>query len=166
MKFRYEDLALENIRPALELCRRLHEESPLAEFQFDEEWAAQRLYQGIITNEHAIGEIAFEGDEPVGLITIQLMNHDFAPSLLAFNNIWYVAKRHRGSMVAVRLLKSMQDWAEERGAITMHIGVAAGINSKRTGKLLNKLGYKFVGGNHLLYLGGHERDDTQSGGGS
>lgn len=152
MSIRYEPFSVENIADIVVLGMELHEESVARDIPFDIEFTAQSAYEQIIRNDMGFGLLAMEGDIPVGMVVGKLAQYEFAPVLLGYNHVWYVKPEKRGSPVAFRLLKAFEDWAREKGAAHIHLGLAAGILPERTGRMLEKTGYGFLGGNFAKVL--------------
>lgn len=152
MSIRYEPFAAENIADIVVLGMALHEESAARDIPFDIEYSAQNAYDHIIKAENGFGLLAMDGETPVGMIAGRLGRHEFSPAVLGYNHIWYVVPEKRGTPVAFRLLRAFEDWCMYRGAEHIHLGLAAGVLSERTGRALTRFRYKFLGGNFAKAL--------------
>lgn len=154
MKYRYEPISVDNISDVLELALEMHQGSPYADtLSVDLDYSAERLYRGIILNPDGYGRVVFDGDKAVGLIVGSLGRFDFSPAIFVYNNLWYVSPSHRGSMIAVRLLKGLQEWAKGRGAQFTSVSIGGGVNTERVGRLLTeKFGFVATGANYIGVL--------------
>lgn len=152
MSIRYEPFAVENIADVIALSMQLHEESAARDVPFDVEYTAQSIYEQIIQSDDGFGLLAMDDDHPVGMVIGRLAQYEFAPVVLGYNHAWYVVPEKRGSRVAFRLLSAFEDWARSCGAAHVHMGLAAGILSERTGRALSRAGYEPLGGNFVREL--------------
>lgn len=69
----------------------------------------------------------------------------FSRELGAWDLALYVSPGDRGAGVARALLAEFKAWAMAKGARTVHLGTAAGINPDKTRALYVDVGYKVVG---------------------
>ena len=152
MTIRYEPFAVENIADIIALSMALHEESAAREIPFDIEYTAQSIYEQIILADDGFGLLAMEDDTPVGMVIGKIAQYEFAPVALGYNHVWYVTPDKRGTPIAFRLLRAFEDWSRSRGAIHIHLGLAAGVLAERTGKALLRAGYEPLGGNFVREL--------------
>jgi GNAT superfamily N-acetyltransferase len=54
--------------------------------------------------------------------------------------VW-VRPEQRGSMLAARLVATLESWARDEGAVEIQLGVSSGIHPGKTGALYESLGY-------------------------
>ena len=52
------------------------------------------------------------------------------------------------------MLKMFKAWAAEKGASELYMGVTTNVSADRTGELLQRMGFKHVGGNYRARLNG------------
>lgn len=68
----------------------------------------------------------------------------------------YVQNAHRtrlsGGKAAIGLLQAVEAWSRSRGVSEIILNATAGIESKRTDKLMTHLGFLHLGGNYTLKL--------------
>ncbi len=73
-------------------------------------------------------------------------------SMIVDNLLTYVPKKNRGTWVGIKLIKGMIDWAKSVNATKITISTTSGINSERTSKLYEKLGFKNMGAACVMQL--------------
>ena len=152
MTVTYADAALENIRDVVDLSRQMHEESAYRAMPFDMEWLAQTVYEKVLQPDTGYGRIAYRDGVPIGMMLGALATHNFGPALFAYDFAWYVVPEVRGSSTAIKLLRSFEKWAKDRGALEIHLGVTTNVAPERTGKMFKRLGYTHVGCNYTQLL--------------
>ena len=74
----------------------------------------------------------------VGLISELYMSHTVQATELA----WFVSKDYRGKPASIRLVKTFEKWAKDKGAMQIGMGDISGISSLE--KLYTRLGYKIA----------------------
>jgi GNAT superfamily N-acetyltransferase len=67
---------------------------------------------------------------------------------------WYVRKDFRGTSIAPRLVKAFVTWARTRGASEVFMGVSSGVEVQLTHRMMQRLGFKHLGGNYAVNLKG------------
>ena len=96
-----------------------------------------------------IGEV---NKELTGLLAGRIDEYMFCYEVLAHDTLFYVTQRHRGSGVAQALISGFRDWARQRGARELCLSISTDIQSRRIGRLYERLGFHFVGGNYKQRL--------------
>lgn len=135
----------------IELGRDMHQESVYRQFDFSPAKYAMLLHMCISDPTTHFARIAVTGtDEIIGVLLGEISEHYFGTDLIASDYLWYVAPAHRGSKAGVMLLKEYQEWAKDRDAVAIYMGISSGLRPEKTGALLEKLGYDLVGGNYKL----------------
>jgi len=148
----YKTFAVERLRDILVLGMAMQQEGAYSVIPFDIERSAQSIIHMIINNPDGFGLLAYDGDAPVGMIAGCLAPYFFGQGTLASDFVWYVLPEHRGSRASIRLLKEFRSWAKEKGADELYMGVTTNVAADRTGQLLERLGFEFVGGNYKVAL--------------
>ena len=74
----------------------------------------------------------------VGLISELYMSHTVQATELA----WFVSKDYRGKPASIRLVKTFEKWAKDKGAMQIGMGDISGISTLE--KLYTRLGYKIA----------------------
>lgn len=91
--------------------------------------------------------VAYDGDEPVGLIWGSAHSMPWSLSIIAYDTILYVVpeKRKNWSAVGFKLMLAWEAWAKEQGAAEVQISIASGIHEEESIKFFEKLGYSSIG---------------------
>lgn len=71
----------------------------------------------------------------------------FTQALGASMIAWYVAQEARGSAMAVKLLLAFRRWAENRQATELTLSVTSGLRTEKTGRFLQRMGFRPCGEN-------------------
>ena len=149
---RYEQFSVDRILDILQLGTAMHAEGDYSSVPFDNELAAQYIFDRVIKDGSGFGVIAYDGDKPVGLIAGGVANFFFSPATYAYDHVWYVLPEYRGSRTALRLLKMFESWSKAQGCVSLCMGVSTGIASEKTGRMFERLGFRHVGGNYRMDL--------------
>lgn len=80
-----------------------------------------------------------------GLALMGISEHYFSTYKWATDFAFFVVPEHRGSTLAIRLLKEAEKWAKENGASEITILHNTGINTDTAGKFFNGFGYETKG---------------------
>ena len=67
---------------------------------------------------------------------------------------WFVRPSFRGTSAAPRLVKAFVEWARQREASEVMLGVTSGVQVQQTDAMLRRLGFRFLGGNYAVNLKG------------
>lgn len=129
-----------HLGPALELGRRMHDESRFRDFDYDENKLAQ-----LLSSPRALVLLNMVDDRPVGFFVGVIQQHWFGRDLAGYDLAMYLEPEHRGGMTAVRFIKKFEDWCQEQGARTINLGSSAEITTDTARKLYTGLGYKECG---------------------
>ena len=89
--------------------------------------------------------IAEDKGEAIGMFCGTVIPHYFGHMLMANDLCLFVTKSRRGGTAAYRLIKTFENWAVAKGAVSLRFGVSTNIEPERTLKLYEKLGYKLDG---------------------
>ena len=81
----------------------------------------------------------------IGMLGGVVSEQFFGSSLTASDFAWFVAKEHRIGSPALKLLARFEQWAEQRGAFEVAIGIGTGVQAQRTKDLLKLWGYEDSG---------------------
>ena len=142
----YRPMEDTDISVMIELGAQMHAESAYRDLNYNREKCEALCIKYILNPKWFFGYCAYEGDELVGMVMGHIVPYYFGNDLLASDTVWYVRKDRRGSMIGIRLLNAFRDWAKERGASEICIGVSSALNLDRTHKLLSRVGFDHVGG--------------------
>jgi len=150
---RYEPFEVSRLLDILQLGIAMHQESEFSAVQFDIEQAAHSIVSLVIENPNGFGMLAYTDDgKPAGMIAGSITPYFFSLGWVASDFVWFMRPEYRGSRAAVKLLKSFRTWAAEKGASELYMGVTTNVSADRTGDLLQRMGFKHVGGNYRVRL--------------
>lgn len=136
----------------LNLCSRMHGESRYAYLPFDAARVGSELDSYMRETERRCALAAVKEGKVIGILAGYVSEYAFCSELVATDHIMYVVPRSRGTLAAVRLIEAFRDWARERGARELVLGISTGVDAIRTGKLFERLGFEFAGGNFVQRL--------------
>jgi GNAT superfamily N-acetyltransferase len=134
------------------LGSQMHQESVYSKFDFDENKLGRLLYNHIINPKTLFAYVGSSKGALTGVFLGSIGEHYFGTDLIASDTLWYVSPQSRGSRVGLQLLRAFENWAKERDAAEIYVGVSSGLSADKTGTMLQKLGYDVVGGNYKLHV--------------
>jgi len=149
---RLEDFSLNNLGDVLRLGAQMHAEGAYSTVEFDVAVTAHCVFEMVIKSPDGFGLIAYAGETPVAMLAGGISTYFFSRKRKAFDHVWFVIPEHRGKRTAVLLLRRFLEWARERGASEVFMGITTDIEPEKTGRLFEKLGFRPVGGNYRLDL--------------
>ena len=91
------------------------------------------------------GWIVYRDDEPVGFMIGTAELNFFSDDILTRTQFWFVDKKHRGSPVAMLLLKEFVKWSALRGAVRMQIDTLMQKYLPAFTSMAKKLGFEPAG---------------------
>ena len=96
------------------------------------------------------GGVAFVAELPkrsrlAGTVVAFISTRPFSGEKFVADLGVYVAPEHRGSGLASQLVRVLEAWAREEGAVEVQLGISSQIHAERTGKLYERLGYQQTG---------------------
>tara|TARA_R110000744_G_scaffold348171_2_gene453711 strand:- start:170 stop:628 length:459 start_codon:yes stop_codon:yes gene_type:complete len=142
----------EDLPTVLEMARCMHQESVYRRFDYDENKMGRLLYNYIINPKTSFSCVGTSKDTLNGVFLGSIGEHYFGTDLIASDTLWYVSPQSRGSRVGLQLLQAFENWAKERDAAEICVGVSSGLSADKTGTMLQKLGYDVVGGIYKLHV--------------
>jgi len=149
----YKPFEVDRLRDILQLGVAMQQESEFSAIPFDIEQAAQSIVALVVNNPRGFGMLAYTDEgKPVGMISGSITPYFFSRGWVASDFVWFVLPEYRGSRAAVKLLKLFKSWATEKGASELYMGVTTNVSADRTGELLQRMGFKHVGGNYRARL--------------
>ena len=135
---------IEDLGEILTLCKTMHEESSYSKIEPDKEkthlFIEQEINNGdshflVLLNEEII----------VGIFLGKVVSYFFSNDLQAMDYLLYIKKENRGTIGALKLLKSYIQWAKEQGVKEIVLSSTTGVNLDRTEGIYRKLGFHKVG---------------------
>lgn len=136
-----------DIPETVDLARRFVEESAFSRFDFSHEKMAANLSLAITHPNRAFCHVVEHDGKLVGALVGYISEFFFGRDLIASDSGWFILPEYRGSRSAIRLLKNFEKWAKANGAAEVAMGISTDVAPEKTGALLQKLGYRPVGGN-------------------
>lgn len=136
---------LADVAPLVELGARMHEESPRfsrLEFSADRLGATLKL---LIESEAGFVHVFESGGLLLGGMVATIVPHWCSTDLVATDLALYVVPEARGGMAPARLVHRYLQWAHDRGAKLVQIGVTTGVHTEETARLLEALGLRRCG---------------------
>jgi len=101
---------------------------------------------------HVVLLVQTDAGELVGLLMGCVERYFYSDALQAQLIQWYVKPAYRGTSAAPRLVKAFVAWARTRGANDVFMGISSGLNVHLTHRLMQRLGFAYLGGNYGVQL--------------
>ncbi len=135
-------IEVNDIGELMRLASAMHQESIYREMAFDPQTVMGLFASAMDARKPAVwGVTVTRGDEVIGFGLGACGPNWFGPDMLASDLAIYIDPEHRGGSAGPRLMQAFTDWANSTGAKLVMVGVSAGINPERTGRLYERLGY-------------------------
>jgi GNAT superfamily N-acetyltransferase len=94
--------------------------------------------------------VVYDNNKPIGLIMAYTYTHPLFDGKASDDFLVYVDKKHRGSSVAVRLIKLYEEWAKQQKVDYILISQATGTgDTERVRMFYEKLGFTTTGYNAM-----------------
>lgn len=138
---------VEDLGALVTLCKLAKAETPYAVLPVDEA-AGRKVLLRAISAPTQFCEVLEVGGEVVGALIGYVDGIWWSTKKQASDLVFYVqpAHRGRGGVLARRFI----NWARaQKGVALVGMSVSSGVNPKRVGKLLERLGLVYVGGMYL-----------------
>ena len=137
----------------MKLGLHMHQESRFAPYPMAQEKVRDAVQQilsepkanCILLAEHATAGL-------VGMLAGCVTTLFFTDVLIAQDRWFYVAKAHRGSSAALKLLVAFRRWAENRQARELNINMSVDIDQARFNQFMTHMDFKSCGSNFVLPL--------------
>jgi GNAT superfamily N-acetyltransferase len=141
-----------DIEVLLDLGAKLHQESAYAFLPYDRDKVRGLIINYIEDNDTRCGLVAESDGSIIGMIGGYLIDYYFCNETLVNDEVLFVKPDHRGGMTAVRLIDRLRQWAKDRGARELCLGISTNVRIEATGKLYERLGFTHVGGIYKMNL--------------
>lgn len=136
---------VDDVPQLVTLGEQMHAESPrFSRMTFDAEKLAAFLASAV-NAPHMLVLVAERGGEVVGGFVGLVVEHWFSRDLMATDLALFVDQRKRGGIVASRMVRDYLDWADEKGAKLVQIGITTGVQQLQTERLYEALGLSRCG---------------------
>ena len=130
----------------VELLREMHEETMYSVFPLSEERIEGRVASFLDEEDDYFGRVL----EIDGVVHGVFFGHAgqlwFSEAYCGFDDLIYVSKNHRGGLFLPRVLREFGKWCKEKGCSSVLVGISSGVMVERTGRLLETLNYRYLGG--------------------
>jgi RimJ/RimL family protein N-acetyltransferase len=147
-------MGLEDIEDMVDMGVQMHAESAFSGLDFDRE-KCRSLGQYYVDNPDThFGVVAVLDGRVIGMLAGYVTPYYFGNDLIASDILWFVAPKHRGSRAGILLLQAFIKWSADRGASEVCIGISTAVAHEKTGRVLERFGFKHVGGNYKLSVVG------------
>jgi len=135
----------------------MHAMTRFAAYDYNAERTAQNLRAVIETGQNAHKTHCFlVAEDQTGQIIgalIGCMERHFFSDLPVASVIHYdVLPERRMGGAGFKLLTAFRQWAQNRGAFELSVGVNSGVDVDKTNNFLTRLGFAQTGGNYALVL--------------
>jgi GNAT superfamily N-acetyltransferase len=136
----------DDIEMLIELGAEMHRESAYAFLPYDRGKIRALIVEYIEDRTTRCALVADAEGTLVGMIGGTETEYYFCDETLVADEVLFVRPNHRYGMVALRLIRGLQEWATRRGARELCLSVSTNVNCDMTGKLYERLGFTQVGG--------------------
>lgn len=148
---------LDDVSDIVEVGRRLHAETRFAAYDFNAERVAENLRGVIEIGQNGKGTHCFfvaedSHGKSVGALIGCIERHFFSDQPVATVIQYGVIPEKRMGGTGLRLLTAFRNWAKNRDAFELSVGVNSGVDMAKTDRLLRKLGFQQTGGNYAMPL--------------
>lgn len=153
-----------DIATLLDYFRTFHPESVLKHLALDEAKFAANMHRIIQDTSGACCFFVADGEDGAahGVLVGQIDTYYFSADPVAKLIFYWVHPDHRYSPDSIKLMMAFRQWAENREAKEMMIGVTSGEGIELTDRMLKKMGARLTGGNYSIVLDGGAVAATQS----
>ena len=135
-----------DVETLIELCEHMHDETAYAFLPFDRA-KVRRVIEAYLANpaSHCVLVVRSE-NTPVGMLLGYISEYDFCDATIACDSVFYVLPQFRSWRAAAGLIRAFRDWAAERGAREVCMGISSNVEVARITKLYERLGLTCIGG--------------------
>jgi len=139
----YSTATVDDSLDVTHIWRRFQQESSQSYVDFDWDKAHEQVLSWIEDKDWEIF-LAWKGRILCGVLIGAVTTYPYSRALIAGDYIWYIVPESRGGMTGVRLMRMMETWARDRGAVSMETGSTSGVENRAMG-LMERLGFSPVG---------------------
>lgn len=125
----------------------------------DAMWAESRVYGNMArsvdkmiefayyarASDHSFFRVAVHDDRVIGFMIGEVAPYGFHDTSFAYDRLLYVSPDRRGGAAARMLIAAFEQWAQDKGASRILLGITTGTHTDATERFYNKLGYNTVG---------------------
>lgn len=127
-------------------------EEMIAEAEFAKAKADKKKVFKLFNSPDVAVFVAKKDSKNVGFISAFKGEYFFSSKKRIDDLGFYVKPEFRGTRVAVRLIKELENWAKDQGVFDIYLGQTTAINMEKTKDFYSRLGYQTVGFNSVKHL--------------
>lgn len=144
----------DDIATLLDYFRAFHSESVFRHLALDEAKFAANMRQIIQDTSGAYCFFVADGENGTahGVLVGQIDSYYFSTDPVAKLIFYWVHPDHRYSPDSIKLMMAFRQWAENRQAKEMMVGVTSGEGIDLADRMLKKMGARLIGGNYSIVL--------------
>lgn len=143
-----------DVEAIVAMGERMHRESAYGFLPYDSGKVA-RLVRAFVHEPEVYGGFVAEDAALLGMIGGYVSDYFFCDEKVVSDMIFFVERPYRGGSAAARLIRAFTDWAIERGAREMCLGISTGIHTEKTGRFYEHLGFSPAGALYKRRLDQH-----------
>lgn len=145
----------DDITTLLDYFRAFHPGSVFKHLAIDEIKFAASMRQLIEDTSGAYCFFIADGENGTvhGVLVGQIDSYYFSSDPVAKLIFYWVHPEHRHIPDSIKLMVAFRQWAENRHAKEMMIGVTSGESIELADRMFRKMGARFIGGNYSIVLG-------------
>jgi GNAT superfamily N-acetyltransferase len=125
----------------LDLGEQMHAESPRWSRLSFNRIKAGKFLQAIIESADGVIFLAERGGVVMGGIVGMVSEHWCSNDRVADELSLFLAPEARGGLLAVKLVKALEAWADLRGAAWLQVGTSTGLDPEGTARLYEAVGF-------------------------
>lgn len=139
-------IELEDINELIELSKLNLEESRYRFISHDYQSVFTIFYNTVTEPEDNFGVLAESKGKIVGYLVGFKTPYNFNNNYYFSSDIFiYVHPNYRGKLLAKQMTKAFEKWSKDNNCLEITLGTITEIDTERTKKLYNKLGFETVG---------------------
>ena len=135
----------DDVENLVEMGSRMHSESAYSFLPFDRDKVRRLILGHIADTETQCVFVAESGGMIIGMIGGYLTDYFFCEERLACDTVLFVDQTNRGTSAAARLIEAFREWAVQRGARELSLGVTTEIRAEQVGRFYEWLGFRRAG---------------------
>lgn len=139
------DATPDDVPALVELGRQMAAESPRFSRLTYSPAKLDALFRMLIASPDGLLLVAESKGDRVGVMACMVADHWCAEGRMAMEFGLFIAPQHRGGMSAARMIRRYVQWARERGAADIGLGISTGVHAEQTASFYNALGLRPVG---------------------
>ena len=158
------DATSTDISPLIQFGYLIHAESKFSTLDFDPDKVRKTLENIIESKNGTHCCFVAEGAEKqlIGVFIGCVEEYFFSRCVMAHSILIYVHPEWRGSPAAVKFIHAFRQWATNRKALEICIGVASGVTIGRTDRFLKRLGFSVTGGNYSMVIRNQQEGERRA----